>query len=162
MARAYIEVPAKNGDHGYVTVLLDLDDFHRLDGRRLSIGSHGYAQMWNRPGVILVHRWVMGVQPGTGYRVIVDHINRQVLDCRRSNLRLVTPSASNLNRAIATRELPVGVYRTPSGRYEAKLKRQRQQIHLGTYDTPEQAAAAIETARAQLDRDAFTTAAIAA
>ncbi|MGW3711369.1 HNH endonuclease [Streptomyces albogriseolus] len=156
MSRAHVEVPAKNGDHGYVTVLLDPDDYERLDGRRLSIGSHGYAQMWNRPGITLVHRWVMGVTPGTGYRVIADHINRDRLDCRRSNLRLVTPSASNLNRGIATRELPTGVYRTRSGRYSAAIKRQRVTYQLGTHDTPEQAAAAVEAARAELDRDAFT------
>jgi hypothetical protein len=159
MTRAYVEVPAKNGDHGFVPVLLDIEDAERLNGRRLSIGSHGYAQMWEAPHVMLVHRWVMGVMPGTGYRVIVDHINRQVHDCRRSNLRLVTPSASNLNRAIARRELPTGVYRTRSGRYSAALKRNRITHRLGTYDTPEQAAAAVDAARAQLDRDAFTPAA---
>lgn len=158
MAAAHIEVPAKRGD-AYATVLLDLADYERLDGRKLSIGSHGYAQMWNRPGMILLHRWVMDVQPGTGYRVIVDHINRQVLDCRRSNLRIVTPSASNLNRAIKPRDLPLGVYRTARGRYEAKLKRQGQRLNLGTYDTPEQAAAAVDAARAEYDRDAFTVAA---
>ncbi|AVH58404.1 MULTISPECIES: hypothetical protein [Streptomyces] len=155
MSPAHVEVPAKNGDD-YVTVLLDLDDAERLNGRRLSIGSHGYAQMWEAPHVMLVHRWVMGVQPGTGHRVIVDHINRQVLDCRRNNLRLVTPSASNLNRGIATRELPRGVYKVRSGRYSAVIKRNRVQRNLGTYDTPEQAAAAVEAARAELDRDAFT------
>ncbi|MDN5380706.1 AP2 domain-containing protein [Streptomyces sp. LB8] len=162
MARAHVEVPAKNGDDGYATVLLDLEDAERLAGRRLSIGSHGYAQMWERPHVMLLHRWVMGVMPGTGYRVIVDHINRNTLDCRRGNLRLVTPSASNLNRGIATRELPVGVYRTRSGRYSAQIKRHRVTHRLGTYDTPEQALAAVEAARAELDRDAFTPAAIAA
>ncbi|MFE1845195.1 hypothetical protein [Streptomyces sp. NPDC059515] len=162
MARAHIEVPAKNGDHGYVPVLLDLDDAERLDGRKLSIGSHGYAQMWEAPHVMLVHRWVMGVTPGTRYRVIVDHINRQIHDCRRSNLRLVTPSASNLNRDITRRELPIGVYKLPSGRYSAALKRQRVIHRLGTYDTPEQAAEAVEAARAELDRDAFNTNTLAA
>lgn len=158
MAAAHVEVPAKNGDT-FATVLLDLDDYRRLDGRRLSIGSHGYAQIWNRPGVILLHRWIMGVPAGTGTRVIVDHINRDVLDCRRSNLRQVSPSASNLNRGIAPRDLPIGVYRTAKGRYEAKLKRHRVMHSFGTHDTPEQALAALNAARAELDRNAFTPAA---
>lgn len=148
--RAHIEVLASCGG-SFATVLLDLEDFERLDGRALSIGSHGYAQMWNRPGVILLHRWLMGVPEGTGYRSIVDHINRDPLDCRRSNLRLVTPSVSNLNRRIRDRDLPHGVHLTRSGRYAARLKRHRVTQYLGTFDTVAEAAGAVEAARIRAD-----------
>lgn len=150
--RAYMEVPASHPD-GPVTVLLDVEDYERLGRRRLSIGSHGYAQMWTGVTVALLHRWLMDVPAGTGYRLIVDHINRDRLDCRRDNLRLVTPSQSNLNRAIALRDLPVGVYRTRTGRYHAALKRNRCITHLGTYDTPEEAAAVVGAARFQFDEE---------
>lgn len=152
--RAYIEVPASHGEQ-IAHVLLDVEDHERLGPRRLSIGSHGYAQMWNGFTVCLLHRWLMDVPGGTGYRLIVDHINRRPLDCRRSNLRLVTPSVSNLNRSIAGRELPLGVYRTRSGRYQAALKRNRIISHLGTFDTPEQAAAVVAAARSIADADVF-------
>lgn len=148
--RAHIEVPASHPD-GCKTVLLDVEDYERLGPRRLSIGSHGYAQLWTGVTVVLLHRWLMDVPDGTGYRLIVDHINRMPLDCRRENLRLVTPSQSNLNRSIAQRDLPVGVHRIRSGRYQARLKRQRITTCLGTYDTPEQAAAAVEAARSLAD-----------
>lgn len=144
--RAYIEVSASHPD-GPVTVLLDVDDYERLGKRRLSIGSHGYAQLWTGVTVVLLHRWLMDVPSGTGYRLIVDHINRDRLDCRRSNLRLVTPTESNLNRTLPQRDLPLGVYRVRSGRYQAALKRNRVRQYLGTYDTPEQAAAAVKAAR---------------
>lgn len=144
--RTYIEVSASHPD-GPVTVLLDVDDYERLGKRGLSIGSHGYAQLWTGVTVVLLHRWLMDVPSGTGYRLIVDHINRDRLDCRRSNLRLVTPTESNLNRTLPQRDLPLGVYRVRSGRYQAALKRNRVRQYLGTYDTPEQAAAAIEAAR---------------
>ncbi|WP_051820651.1 MULTISPECIES: HNH endonuclease [Streptomyces] len=148
--RAYVEVPAANsGD--LTLVLLDVEDYERLGPRLLSIGSHGYAQMWNGRTVVLVHRWLMDVPDGTGYRLIVDHINRNRLDCRRENLRLVSPSQSNLNRTVAARELPLGVYLTRTQRYAARLKRNRVNMHLGTFDTPEQAAAAVEAARVTLD-----------
>lgn len=150
--RAYLEVPASHPD-GPVTVLLDVEDYERLGRRRLSIGSHGYAQMWTGVTVALLHRWLMDVPGGTGYRVIVDHINRDRLDCRRENLRLVTPSQSNLNRSIAPRDLPVGVYLTRTSRYVARLKRNRVITNLGTYDTPEEAKAAVEAARSQLDTE---------
>lgn len=151
---ATIAVPAKAGDI-YVEVLMDEEDVERLAGRKLSIGSHGYAQMWD-DGVTLVHRWIMNIPVGTGYRVIVDHINHDVLDCRRSNLRVVSPTQSNLNRRVAARELPLGVYRAKSGkRYVAKIKRYRKSRNLGTYDTPEEAAAAVEAARRALDDGDF-------
>jgi hypothetical protein len=148
--RAWVEVPAlKSGVQ--VTVLMDVDDCIALDGRRISIGSHGYAQVWERPRLLLVHKWIMGVPTGTGFRVIVDHINRDKLDCRRSNLRLVTPTQSNLNRVVAARDLPIGVYRTRNGKFEARIKRGRTKHHLGVFDNPEQAAAAVSAARALLD-----------
>lgn len=156
--RAYIEVPASHPD-GFKTVLLDVEDYERLGPRSLSIGSHGYAQMWNGFTVCLLHRWLMDVKPGTGYRVIVDHINRNILDCRRDNLRLVSPSESNLNRVIAVRDLPRGVHRARSGRYTARLKRQRLTTYLGTFDTPEEAAAAVAIARAAADEPAAASAA---
>lgn len=149
--RAYLEVPASHPD-GFKTVLMDVEDYERLSPRTLSIGSHGYAQMWTGVTVALLHRWLMDVPGGTGYRLIVDHINRDPLDCRRANLRLVTPSQSNLNRSIAPRDLPVGVYRLKSGRFQARLKRQCITSYLGTFDTSEQAAVAVEAARSMLDR----------
>ncbi|MEU7240252.1 HNH endonuclease [Streptomyces sparsogenes] len=132
---------------------MDIDDYVALDGRRISIGSHGYAQVWQRPHMLLLHRWVMGVPVGVRYRVIVDHIDRNILDCRRSNLRLVTPTASNRNRVIAPRDLPLGVYRTPRGRFQAALTRGYQNHPLGTFDTPEEAASAVAKARALFDSE---------
>jgi hypothetical protein len=150
-----IAIPASAGDCT-VDVLVDQEDFDRLAGRKLSIGSHGYAQMWDGQ-VMLLHRWIMRVPHGTRYRVIVDHINHDVLDCRRSNLRIISPTESNLNRRLAPRDLPRGVHRSRSGKYVAVVKRHRKIHHLGTHDTPEQAAAAVEACRAELDADAFST-----
>lgn len=159
---AAIAVPAKCGEIS-LDVLLDEEDAARLGGRSLSIGSHGYAQLWDNGREVLLHRWLMNIPAGTRYRVIVDHINRNRYDCRRSNLRLVTPTASNLNRRIRARDLPVGVRHSKSGkRYVARIKRHRKTRNLGTYDTPEEAAAAVEAARRELDRDAFNPPRIAA
>lgn len=148
--QAWVEVPAmKSGTD--VTVLMDVDDYVALAGRRVSIGSHGYAQVWQRPRMLLLHRWIMGVPPGVRYTVVVDHIDRNVLDCRRRNLRLVTAAQSNLNRVVASRDLPVGVYRARSGRFCAAITRRCKDYHLGTFDTPEQAADAVMEARRWLD-----------
>lgn len=137
--RAHVEVSAKCGD-AYVTVLLDVDDHLRLGRRRLSIGSHGYAQMWDGK-VCLVHRWVAGVLD-RGRRVMVDHLDRNVLDCRRSNLRVTDPSVSNVNRSPSDNPL-TGTWAF-RGRWQAGVQWRRKRYHLGTFDTRDQAVAAVQ------------------
>ncbi len=58
-------VPVSAKDRNDVIAVLDLEDFTRLDGRKLSLGSHGYAQMWDDMLVTLVHRCSSAARPGT-------------------------------------------------------------------------------------------------
>lgn len=125
---------------GHVVVY---DDDVVLPGR-LSVGSHGYAQFWNGKTCVLFHRWLLGLVKGDGK--VADHRNRDVMDCRRANLRAVTPSESNMNRSIALRSLPLGVYQTRSGRYQARIQRGTIKRYLGTHDTIEAASAAVRAA----------------
>lgn len=148
--RAHVEVQASDGDR-FVPVLVDLDVFERLAGRALSIGSHGYAQLWERPRMWLLHRWMLGLRVGDG--LIGDHRDRNILDCRRSNLRVVDPSVSNLNRSPAERAA-VGVYRARSGRWVAQARWHRVNHYLGTYDTKEAAMAVMQDWRATTHRGA--------
>lgn len=124
---------------GFVPVLMDVEDHKKLDGRPLSMGSHGYAQGTLDGEVNLLHRWLMGLRRGDGYRQVVDHINRDKLDCRRANLRRVTPAESNLNRVIQARQLPTGIYLTRNGKFEVKFRRLRRRFYLGNFDTVEAA-----------------------
>lgn len=116
-------------------MLLDDEDYLRLAGRRLSVGSHGYAQLWEPATrrMITVHRWVLGALDKTGFSFVVDHINRQPLDCRRHNLRKVSPTESNLNRQITQRDLPTGVYRYKTW-YHVKIKRWRVTHWVGAFE----------------------------
>jgi HNH endonuclease len=96
-----VKVPVKCGDL-LLFALVDPEDAERLGERRLSLGSHGYAQMHELAGdgseaktTILLHRWVMGARRRDGR--IVDHINGIRLDCRKVNLRFVTAAESSAN-----------------------------------------------------------------
>lgn len=100
----------------------------------------------NRTSAFYLHREIMRAEKGQ----VVDHINGNGLDNRRSNLRILTPSLNNINRTGARRSrLPVGV--RPSSRgYEARICHQGKRVSLGTFETPEAASAAREKAARRL------------
>lgn len=126
-------------------VLLDQDV--DLPGR-LSIGSHGYAQLTGvRSGVVvLLHRWLLGILDA-GPGVIGDHKNGVTLDNRRSNLRVVTPSENSANVTGRACSGFRGVYPN-HGRWIARAKTAGRLHNLGTYDTPEEAAEVAHSWRA--------------
>lgn len=116
-------------------------------------GRYGYAASGssasNAQSVLLMHRLLMG-EPSRP--LLVDHINGNPLDNRRCNLRITTPQVNALNttkvRRLAKSGLR-GVVALPNGRFTASYKNK----HLGTFDCPQAAAAAVQTRKAErLDR----------
>jgi hypothetical protein len=123
-----------------------VDDDLEVPGA-VSMSSNGYPQV---SGVVTgrsipLHQYIMGTN-GMGFEVLVDHINRNKLDNRRENLRLLTPAESNLNRKDRVRKysLPPCVYPNRGG-YSARVTRGRKKHNLGTFPTPEEASAAVRT-----------------
>ena len=70
----------------------------------------------------------------------VDHINRNSSDDRPENLRAATPSRNTANAKAKPRKhsLPRGVWKC-HGRFQTRVTVNYKSIHLGTYDTPEEA-----------------------
>ena len=100
--------------------------------------------------VLLLHRAI--ITPPEGF--FVDHIDGNGLNNRRSNLRLATPSqnSSNLHGPNSKNSTGFkGVSRSSRNkdRYIAQIKSKGKHQYIGTYDTPEEAAAAYN-AKAQL------------
>lgn len=133
-------------------VLLDDDVIESLPNR-ISVGSHGYAQMWLGQSVVLLHRWILGLVVGDIRQG--DHINRDKLDNRRANLRIVTPAENGQNTkprtALSgrpTRSRFRGVSRDAAGRWIAYGQLHGRRHHVGAFDTEQQAAAAARAWRA--------------
>jgi hypothetical protein len=123
-----------------VYTIMDNSEVERLNGGRLSMGSHGYVQMCP-PGngaCVLLHRWIMGARTGDGR--LVDHADRNPLDNLRSNLEFVTASESSSNVTGSAKSGYRGVDRARSGRFAARAKKNGTIYYLGTYDTIDEAA----------------------
>lgn len=88
-----------------------------------------------------LHRHLMHPVPA---HLLVDHKNRNPLDNRRSNLRLVTREQNGFNRdANAGKKLPKGVsWHKKVGKYVARITAYGTTHSLGYYATVEEAEAA--------------------
>ena len=79
---------------------------------------------------------------------LVDHINRDKLDCRRCNLRIATRSQNEANKAKGSRGASKykGVTRTKGGKWKAEMTVDGIRLYLGTFDDEKNAARAYNEA----------------
>lgn len=141
------QVPITKG----LFVLVDDEDFDRVMARRWQAkpAKHKraeqktwYAQTQFNRKTVLMHRWILGVQPGQE----VDHINRNGLDNRRSNLRICSKSENNANRGFYDPKSGFrGVY-VQGRRFVARISINGVRVHLGIYADEISAAKAYDEA----------------
>lgn len=88
---------------------------------------------------------------------IVDHINGVTDDDRWCNLREANKSQNRCNIASNKKASPwpIGVRRSRSGRYEARIGLNRKKIYIGTFDTPREAYQAYLHAKRRLHGEFF-------
>ena len=74
----------------------------------------------------------------------LDHINRNVLDNRKSNLRLCTPSENNANRMMRIGKEGFRGVRKQKGRnkWQASIQKNGKKIFIGSFSNKEEAAKA--------------------
>jgi hypothetical protein len=134
--------------------LVDPEDHERLSSFRWTISNYGYAcrtlSIKETAGVLyprrtlLMHRAILGLDFGDPLQG--DHLNRNRLDNRRANLRIVPREGQSQNKITPGGSIYRGVFRSVSGRrWIAKV----QNRHLGTFDTEYEAAQAAAAERAR-------------
>jgi hypothetical protein len=106
-----------------------------------SVSNAGYLRIMIDGQSYLSHRLAWFYMTGEWPVEEVDHRDLNTLNNRWDNLREATRRDNIVNRAIRKRALPRGVY-AHGARFVAKLSHDRQRVHIGVFDTPEQASAA--------------------
>lgn len=136
-----IEIELTNTDE---VSIINSEDYSRVSEIPWYKDSNGYVsknlyvgnQKWEK---LSLHRMVLGAEKGQ----IVDHINGNRLDNRRSNLRFATSLENARNARINSRN--TSGYKGVSernGRFEAYIRNHGTLEHLGTYEDLEDAAKA--------------------
>ena len=98
---------------------VDLDDYENIKDNCWLEDSHGYiksADLNNWRKKMYLHRVIMKCENSN---IFVDHINHNILDNRKANLRLVTPAQSGYNKGIQPYNTSgiIGYYDAANGWY---------------------------------------------
>jgi len=141
----------------YGWALVDKADFSRTKCISWTVDPRGYVA--GRPAgsknSVTLHRFIMADPAGQ----VIDHENRNKLDNRRSNLRVCSQSENSKNTRLAKNNTSgaKGVSRTANGRWRARIWKSWREIHLGTFDTVEEAGAAYDAAALRLHMEFAST-----
>ena len=109
--------------------IIDTEDLGKIEPYYFRIDKYGYARTCNTPQ-IGVHNIITPAPEG----FVVDHINRNKADNRKSNLRICTYMQNSWNRSRS-----VGATKVRSGKWVATIRVNGNRLHLGTFDTENEA-----------------------
>lgn len=126
---------------------VDAADYAQLSRHRWYLSAYGYAARNRKaedgpgPNTVWMHREILGMR-GVG---LVDHINQDRLDNRRSNLRPATKRLNALN-AKRRRDNSSGAHgvrwHKAARKWTAEIYVRGRSIYLGLFDTIEEAISA--------------------
>lgn len=137
---------------GGLLALVDADDFDRLTGRAWSLHRSDtkiYARAKVSGRQVFMHRLILGLWSGDSR--VVDHINGDSLDNRRTNLRVVTAAGNAQNqgsRGGSSRYRGVSWDRS-RGKWMARAMLDGRGVTIGRFDSEDEAGAAAAAWRAR-------------
>lgn len=146
-----MEITLTNTDR---VALIDPGDYEILSPIRWRLCPRGqYVIYCNKGERVMMHRIIACLpKPDISYATLwVDHINRNGLDNRRVNLRIVTPMESAWNRASSSKTSSYkGISLTKRGKlkkpWNVQITVNKQRLCLGAFATQEDAARAYDEA----------------
>ena len=141
-----------------VEFYIDEQDLETAKAYQWWSDSNGYIRARGESGKrVRLHRLIMNPKPG----YVVDHINGNRRDNRRSNLRLCTPNENCRNHGISTNNSSgsTGVsYFERNQKWVAYIAVDGMNFHIGSFDTYEQAVSARKAAEQEYYKEFARTA----
>lgn len=127
------EVLTNKGD----SFLVDTSDLPTVQRYSWCFDPRGYVVANIRGRVTPLHRYLLNPPPG----FVVDHISGDRSDNRRCNLRICTARNNAMNVKVSKncKSGRLGIRILPTGKYGARIMVNRKTIHLGNFDTLEDA-----------------------
>lgn len=144
----HAEIIVKNG----LRVLIDLEDFEKVHQYYWYPDSGGYIYaIVESHKKIILHKFIMGDKKK------YDHINRNILDNRKTNLRETNASTNSMNRSKTSKTKKTSIYKgvskNPRGTqttWIAYIRKDYKGYYLGSYHTEIEAARAYDTKALEL------------
>lgn len=150
-----IFLQCKDGE--VVETIIDTADFSKVnsyggtwhvkrDKRRANQCGSSYVYIEIKHAHHYLSRVLLGAPKG----IVVDHINQNTLNNRRSNLRAVTVAENGQNRKLnvnSTSNFPGVFYRTSRGRWEVSVQFDKRRKYVGHYESFDEAKGASMQAR---------------
>ncbi len=132
-------------------MLIDAADASLIEGLKLRLQPSRNTQYAYFESRGIVHRLIMGL---SNPKLVVDHINGNGLDNRRSNLRVVTPSENVRNRRVSRSKsngLPPGIW-PYRDKLAVQITDRGKKIFVGYFTDEESAKIALNKARQSIGR----------
>jgi hypothetical protein len=113
--------------------LVDDDDYRELEKWKWAVNCNGYAIRREGQKSFLMSRWIM---KATDSDFVIDHINHNRLDNRKSNLRVAsyTLNAHNRTKAANTTSIYMGVNKD-NGKWVGHVTKDGKTYKTGTFDS---------------------------
>ena len=119
----YCGIVLKNKKFEIVGIaIIDIEDYELCKNYKWYLDSAGYARTSIKNQKIRLHRFLLNPKENE----LVDHINRNRLDYRRNNMRIVTREENSINRSLQSNNKSnvSGVY-FAKGYWISSLKREK-------------------------------------
>jgi len=117
----------------------DKEDYDLISQYNWSVTGSGYL-FNSKQGTILMHRLIMNAPD----HLMVDHINHNILDNRKENLRLCNASQNNINKKVK------GYTLRSNGKYEVSIRINGSYKYIGRFNTEKEA---IDARKKHYDED---------
>jgi hypothetical protein len=145
------EIALRNQKKQIVAVaIVDDESLNEIGESGWHLCAQGYAAKKVNRRQLAMHRFVCNAKPGD----VVDHINHNILDNRKSNLRITTlrGNAYNTSMRSTNQNGHMGIYKhSTENKWCSEITIAGKKKWLGYYDTKDEAADSYQ--RAKIERD---------